>query len=193
MLLRWEKKCVPKFKYFPWNKHEKATVNHDNSHKMIWGCMYFSKINELAIINGNMNAKYCVIIYLTVFWNWELLIHITFIKIMVKTQGNITRICLQSIVKNELKMPPQSLDLNSIGNSWNILDMEVWKKENFSQNWSLVSSWGRMAKNQQRNVHKLMKSTLRQWHFVIEATGMYNKILGVFFTLKYLLYFYSHF
>lgn len=28
--------------------------------------MYFSKIDEMAFINGNMNAKHCVIIYLTV-------------------------------------------------------------------------------------------------------------------------------
>lgn len=161
-------------------KNLKPTVKHGGGHIMIWGCMSFNGVGEMAFIQGNMNAIQYISILRDNLFNSAVKLGIADSYYFQqdndpKHTAYITRLWLLYNVKKRLQTPPQSPDLNPIENLWHILDMQVRKrkisnkadlKQALREEWLKISS---------ETCHKWIESMPRRLQAVIEAKGMHTK------------------
>jgi hypothetical protein len=108
------------------------TVKHGGGHAMVWGCMGYAGVGELAIVEGIMNAKGYVDIL-----RGNLKKSVSKLGIQdsslfqqdndPKHAANFTREWLLYNACGLLESPPQSPDINPIENLWSLLETKTRK------------------------------------------------------------------
>jgi hypothetical protein len=156
------------------------TVKHGGGHVMVWGCMSYNGVGQLAFIDGIMNAE----MYIDVLRNnlrqsaAKLGIGETFQFQQdndPKHTAMKTKEWLLYNVPSQLPTLPQSPDINPIENLWHILDMKIRKRKISNKNdlkKALVEEWQKIP---QEVTQKLVRSVPNRLQAIINAKGMHTK------------------
>jgi transposase len=120
------------------------TVKHGGGHAVVWGCMGYAGVGELAIVEGIMNAKGYVNIL-----RGNLKKSVRKVGIQdsylfqqdndPETTALITREWLLYNARGLLETPPPSPDINPIENFWSLLETKIRKCRCSSRKCSLKS------------------------------------------------------
>ena len=158
----------------------RPTVKHGGGHLMVWGCMSYNGVGNLAFIEGNMNA----LMYIGILRN-NLLESATKLGIKEtfrfqqdndpKHTAHRTREWLLYNVPKQLPTPPQSPDVNPIENLWHILDLEIRKRKIKNKNdlkKALLEEWSKIPLE---TTKKLVESMPNRLQAIINAEGMHTK------------------
>ncbi|GFW44568.1 transposable element Tcb2 transposase [Trichonephila clavipes] len=115
-------------------KNVRGTVKHGGGLIMVWGCMAATGVGTLIIIDGIMN-QYS---YLTILKNnlrqsaFKLGLDGSFTFQQDNDPKHTARVVWEWLlynVQNQVKTPPQSLDLTPIEHLWDYLDRPLRKQE----------------------------------------------------------------
>ena len=156
------------------------TVKHGGGSVMVWGCMGYYGVGNLAFIDGIMNAqKYIEVLRSNL---KESAVKMGLGENFYFQQDNDpkhtamkTREWLLYNVPKQLVTPPQSPDINPIENLWHLVDVEIRKRKitNKSDLQRVLSEeWTKIAKE---TTQKLVESMPKRLEAIIEAKGMHTK------------------
>jgi len=156
------------------------TVKHGGGHVMVWGCMSYNGVGNLAFIEGIMNAQ----MYIDVLRDN---LQQSAIKLGIqetfqfqqdndpKHTAKKTREWLLQNVPKQLFTPPQSPDVNPIENLWHILDLQIRKRKISNKNdlkKVLLEEWSKISPE---TTQKLVESMPNRLQAIINAKGMHTK------------------
>lgn len=161
-------------------KNLRATLKHGGGNVMVWGCMAYTGVGNLAFINDTMTALSYI----------EVLRHNlpeSAAKLALNNnyyfqQDNDpkhtalkTREWLLYNVPKQLITPPQSPDINPIENLWHLLDLKIRKTKISNKNELqriLREEWQKLSPDLTK---KLVESMPRRLQAIIDAKGMHTK------------------
>jgi hypothetical protein len=120
------------------------TVKHGGGHVMVWGCMVYAGVGELADVEGIMNAKGCVNILRCNLKKSVRKLGVQDSYLFQRDNGPkhtalITREWLLYNARGLLDTPPQSPGINPIENIWSLLETKIRKCKGSSRKCSLKS------------------------------------------------------
>jgi transposase len=156
------------------------TVKHRGGHAMVWGCMGYAGVEELAIVEGIMNAKGYVNIL-----RGNLKKSVRKLEIQdsylfqqdndPKHTARTTREWLLYNARGLLETPPQSPDINPIENLWSLLETKIRKCKCSSSQMlieNLKKEWDEIGQEVTSN---LLNSIPRRLQAIIDAKGLHTK------------------
>lgn len=171
-----------------WRKNKTAldkrnilkTVKGGGGNVMVWGCMAYSGVGNLEVLEGIMTARSYVEVLRRNLKSSAINLGLEndyyFQQdIDPKHTANLTKEWLLYNAPRRLLTPPQSPDLNPIENLWHILDRKVRQtkitsKEHLKQ--VLIESWNDLSVE---TLNNLVESMPRRLQAVINANGMFTK------------------
>ncbi|KMQ88467.1 tc1-like transposase protein [Lasius niger] len=161
-------------------KNLQPTVKHGGGNVMIWGCMAYNGVGNIAFIDNIVNAEK----YIKVLRNnlsksaIKLDINETYYFQQDNDPKHTARKTKQWLLYNvprQLITPPQSPDINPIENLWHLLDLQIRKRKISNKNdlkKVLLEEWSKISTETTR---KLIESMPKRLEAIIEAKGMYTK------------------
>lgn len=157
-------------------KHTKATVKHGGGSVMVWGCFSACGVGNLIFIDGIMDQYY----YMDIL---KKNLHSSAEKMGLQAnyrfqQDNDPKHTAKSVqkwlsvnVRNQLKTPPQSADLNPIENLWSDLERNIRNHVISNKNdlkRALETEWDKFTTE---TTQKLVGSMNKRLLAVIQAKG----------------------
>jgi transposase len=155
------------------------TVKQRGGHAMVWGCMDYA-VGELAIVEGIMNAKGYVNILRD---NLNKSVRKLGIQDSYlfqqdndpKHTARVTREYLLYNARGLLESPPQSPDINPIGNLWSLLETKIRKCKCLSRQMLIENLKKEWDKTGQEVTANLVNSMPRRLQAIIDGKGLHTK------------------
>jgi hypothetical protein len=163
-------------------KNVVPTVKYGGGHAMVWGCMGYAGVGELAIVEGIMNAKGYVNILRG---NLKKSIHKFEIQDSYLFQQDndpkqTARITIEGLLYNArglMETPPQSPDINPLENLWSLLETKIWKCkcssrqmliENLQKEWDKIGQevTANLVNSMPRRLQAMLKAFIPSTKFV---------------------------
>jgi transposase len=157
------------------------TVKHGGDHAMVWGCMDYAGVGELATVEGIMNAKGHVNILRGNLKKSVRKLGIQHSYLFQKDNdpkntARITRKWLLYNVRGSLETPPQSPDINPLENLWSLFEKKKVRKCKCSSRQILIENlkkgWDKIGQEVTAN---LVNSMPRRLHAIIDTKGLHTK------------------
>jgi transposase len=156
------------------------TVKHEGGHALVWGCMGYAGVEELATVEGIMNAKGHVNIL-----RGNLKKSVRKLGIQdsylfkqdndTKHTARTTREWLLYDARGLLETPPQSPDINQIQNLWSLLETKIRKCKCSSRQMlteNLKKEWDKIGQEVTAN---LVNQMSRRLQAIIDAKGFHTE------------------
>ncbi|CAK9809123.1 Transposable element Tcb2 transposase [Anthophora quadrimaculata] len=157
-----------------------TTVKHGGGNVMLWGCMGYNGVGNIAFIKESMKAEK----YIDILRNnlsesaKKLCLNRTYYfqqDNVPKHTAKKTKEWLLYNVPKQLITPPQSPDINPIENLWHLLNIEI-RKRKISNKTDLqriiLQEWPKISKEITK---KLVESMPKRLQAIIDAKGMHTK------------------
>ncbi|CAK9814099.1 Transposable element Tcb2 transposase [Anthophora plagiata] len=157
-----------------------TTVKHGGGNVMLWGCMGYYGVGNIAFIEESMNAEK----YIDILRNnlpestKKLRLNRTYYFQQDNDPQHTAKKTKEWLLYNvpkQLITPPQSPDINSIENLWHLLNIEI-RKRKISNKTDLqriiLQEWPKISKEITK---KLVESMPKRLQAIIDAKGMHTK------------------
>lgn len=161
-------------------KNLQPTVKHGGGNVMIWGCMAYNDVGNIAFIDSIINAEKYIEVLRD---NLEGAINLSISETYYFQQDNDSKHTakktkeqlLYNVPRQLVTTPTVARHINPIKNLWHLLDLKVRKrkisnkndlKKMLSEEWSKISI---------ETTKKLIESIPRRLEAIIEAKGIHTK------------------
>jgi hypothetical protein len=160
-------------------KNSIPTVKPGGGHAMVRGCMGYTDVGELAIVEGIMNAKGCVHILRGNLKKSvrKLGIQDSYLFQQHNDPKHTARITREWLLYNDrglLKTSPQSPDINPIENLWLLLETKI-RKCKCSRQMLIENLKKELDKIGQEVTANLVSFMPRRLHAIIDGKGLHTK------------------